>query len=267
MRIIKSFFCVKFNVDIYESGRITIKRHALLLASSVLLFNVLVACNSQQQQNPGATTNHSSTQEQNSSGNLSSVFPSSILADSLSIDSVNEYSTIRAELLTDKGTLLMISNGREERGHLIVSSTLGQEGDQTFQSNYSIVYREGEQDTVLLELPAYLFVQPSDNTLSFEKTSFKEAEVYVLTPQYQTGHGLEGYAFAVSKHSGEAFPLEIIHSGHVSKTLLYSELESFPTVENNRLIVHPPIGAGTPDEDAKAIHYRLDLSNKQLVAE
>ncbi len=95
------------------------------------------------------------------------MFPKSELADSIVIDSVSEDHSIRAEQQASKGTLLMISNGKEERGHLVVSSTLGQEGDQTFQSNYSIVYRQGEKDKVLLELPAHLFVQPTDKRLSF----------------------------------------------------------------------------------------------------
>lgn len=77
--------------------------------------------------------------------------------DSIVIDAVNEDKSIRAEQQTEKGTLLMIAKGREELGHLVVSSTMGQEGDQTFQSNYSIIYRQGDQDKVLMELPNYLF--------------------------------------------------------------------------------------------------------------
>ncbi|MFD1773957.1 hypothetical protein ACFSF2_08600 [Paenibacillus rhizophilus] len=161
----------------------------------------------------------------------------------------------------------MISNGKEERGHLLVSSVMGQEGDQTFQSNYSIVYRQGEHDKVLLELPAYLFVQPSDKKLSFKKVNFKDADVYILAPQYQTGHGLEGYVFAIDKQSGDVFSLEIIKKGHVSKTLVYSESEPFPYIQNEQLVVHPPIGAGTPEEDTKDVFYKLDLINKLLVAE
>lgn len=212
-------------------------------------------------------SNNASTQEQNPSGGIAGVFPKSALTESIVIDSVNEDKAIRAEQQTDKGTLLMISRGKEERGHLNVSSTLGQEGDQTFQSNYSIVYRQGDQDTVLLKLPAYLFIQPSDKKLIFEKVSFIAADVYVLTPQYQTGHGLEGYVFAIDKQSGDAFSLEIVKKGQVAKTLLYSESGPLQSIENDALIVHPPVGAGTPEEDAKDIFYKLDLSKKQLVAE
>ncbi|SDM16138.1 hypothetical protein SAMN05428961_110116 [Paenibacillus sp. OK060] len=250
----------------------------MLLASSVLSFSLLVACNNQQ--NAGTTTpsntkkqeaaqnsNNSSTQKQNPSGDIASVFPKSVLTNSITIDSVNENQSIRAEQKTDKGTLLMISNGKEERGHLNVSSTLGQEGDQTFQSNYSIVYRYDGQDKVLLELPAYLFVQPSDKKITFEKMSFKDADVYVLTPQYKTGHGLEGYVFAIDKQSGEGFPLEIVKKDQVSKTLLYSESKPSLSVANDGLVVHPPVGAGTPEEDMKDVIYKLDLSKKQLIAE
>ncbi len=161
----------------------------------------------------------------------------------------------------------MISNGIEERGHLLVSSTMGQEGDHTFQSNYSIVHRQGNKDKVLLELPAYLFIRPSDKTLSFEKASFKDADVYYLTPQYTSGFGVEGYIFAIDKQSGEAFPLDVIKKDHASRTILYSEAEALPSVENEQLVVHPPVRAGTPEEDAKTIYYNLDLSNKQLIAE
>lgn len=187
--------------------------------------------------------------------------------DSIVIDAVNEDKSIRAEQQTEKGTLLMIAKGREELGHLVVSSTMGQEGDQTFQSNYSIIYRQGDQDKVLMELPNYLFFRPSSKKISFEKLSFKEAEVYILTPQYQTGHGVEGYIFAIDKQNEDVLPLEIVKKDQVSKTLLYSEAEPLPSVENNILVVHPPVGAGTQEADAKDIFYKLDLNNKRFVAE
>ncbi|MNC11104.1 hypothetical protein D3C75_587900 [compost metagenome] len=161
----------------------------------------------------------------------------------------------------------MISGGREERGHLIVSSTLGQEGDQTFQSNYSIVFRQANKDKVLVGLPAYLFIRPTYRKLSFEKLRFKEADVYMLTPQYQTGHGVEGYIFAVDRHTGDAFSLGVVKKGLFSKTLLYSEAEPLPSPGKDGLVVHPPVGAGTPEEDAKELLYKLDWSKKQLVAE
>jgi hypothetical protein len=248
-----------------------------MLAPSVLLLSVLLACNNQQDAGattPGnninqQTTNNSSTstQEQNSSVVISSLFSKSSLSDSIVIDSINEDRSIRAEQQTDKGTLLMVSNGREERGHLNVSSTQGQEGDQSFQSNYSIIYKYDGQDKVLFELPAYIFVQPSDKKLKFVKVSFKDADVYALTPQYKTGHGLEAFVLAIDKQSGDAFPLEIVKDGHVFKTLLYSESEPVLNVENDSLVVHSPIGAGTPKEDAKDVLYKLNLSTKQLISE
>ncbi|WP_440114463.1 hypothetical protein [Paenibacillus sp. QZ-Y1] len=244
----------------------------MLLASSVLLFSLLLACNNPKDNgatnhtNQG-TTNHSSTPELNASVVISSMFPKTSLTESIVIDSVNEDQSIRAEQQTDKGTLLMVSNGKEERGHLNVPSTQGQEGDQSFLSNYSIIYRYDGQDTVLLELPAYVFIQPPENKLNFEKLSFKDADVYALTPQYQTGHGVEGYLFAVTKQSGDAFLLEIVKKGKVSEKLLYSESEPMPIVENEALVVHPPVGAGTPEEDTKVVFYKLNLSTKQLIAE
>ncbi|MFB5268611.1 hypothetical protein ACE41H_17760 [Paenibacillus enshidis] len=242
----------------------------MLLASSVFLFSLIVGCNSQPKSEPstsesGTNSNTSTSNEQKVPQEVKSEFPKTDLTDSIAIDSVNEDQSIRAEQQADQGALLMISNGREERGHLLVSSTLGQEGDQTFQSNYSIVYRQGEKDKVLLELPAFLYVQPTDKKLPFEHVSFKDADVYILTPQYTTGHGVEGYVFAIDKQNGDAFPLEIVNNGKTYKTLLYSEGE-IPTVEDDTLVVLPPVGAGTPEEDAKDVHYKLDLNNKQLVA-
>ncbi|NMO97142.1 hypothetical protein [Paenibacillus lemnae] len=251
-------------------GGMIIRKHRLLLALAVLLSGSITGCSSQQSVEPltpSATDTISNTSpsiEQKTAGEISSGFPTTALAASIVIDSVNEEPSIRAEQQTDQGTLLMISNGREERGHLNVSSTLGQEGDQTFQSNYSVIYRQGEEDQVLLELPALLFVQPTDKKLPFEHVSFKDADVYILTPQYKTGHGVEGYVFAVDKDSGDAFPLEVVKNGRVHKTILYSEGELLPAVEDDTLIVHPPVGAGTPEEDAKDKHYTLDLTNKQL---
>lgn len=240
-----------------ESERVTINKLILQVASSVLAFSLLVACNHQQI--------NSSTQEQKPS--VVSLFPKNDLMDSIVIDAVNEDKSIRAEQQTEKGTLLMIAKGREELGHLVVSSTMGQEGDQTFQSNYSIIYRQGDQDKVLMELPNYLFFRPSSKKISFEKLSFKEAEVYILTPQYQTGHGVEGYIFAIDKQNEDVFPLEIVKKDQVSKTLLYSEAEPLPSVENNILVVHPPVGAGTQEAEAKDIFYKLELHNKRFVAE
>jgi hypothetical protein len=64
---------------------------------------------------------------------------------------------------------------------------------------------------------------------------------------------VEGYIFAIKKQNEDVFPLEIVKKNHVSKTLLYSEAEPLPSVENDTLVVHPPVGAGTPEEDAKDI--------------
>lgn len=170
----------------------------MLLASSVVWFGLLVACTAQQGAgtaapantgNPESTqinSNHSIAKKQNSSGDIASTYPKTDLTNVMTIDSVHEDPSIRAEQKTDQGTLLMIANGKEERGHINVSSTQGQEGDLTFQSNYSIVYKYDGQDKVLLDLPAYLFVRPSDQNITFEKVGFKDAEVFVLTPQYQT---------------------------------------------------------------------------------
>lgn len=78
---------------------------------------------------------------------------------------------------------------------------------------------------------------------------------------------MEGYIFAIDKQNEDVFPLEIVKKDQVSKTLLYSEAEPLPSVENNILVVHPPVGAGTQEAEAKDIFYKLDLNNKRFVAE
>ncbi|SEN72462.1 hypothetical protein SAMN04487895_102349 [Paenibacillus sophorae] len=256
-----------------ESERVTIKRTVLFL-SSILSLSLLLACNNQQNseismENELATTNvfpELPASDPTGTGGILSQFPESDISESISIDSVNYTPFVRAKTYTEQGTLLMVSNGREELGHLIVSSVMGVEGDRTFHSNYSIVYRQDNQDKVLLNLPALLYIQPSDKLLSFDKISFKEADVYLLTPQYQTGHGLECYAVAINKMSGDAFSLKFIRKGYVFEKLVYSE-KQIPFNQNERLVVHPAVGAGTPEEDTKEIHYKLDLANRQFIAE
>lgn len=160
----------------------------------------------------------------------------------------------------------MISGSPEERGHLNVSSNDGLEGEQTYQADYSIVYRVGKQDQVLLKLPAFLFVQPTDRVLEFAVIRFKEAEVYLLAPQYKSGHGLVAYAFAMEKASGEVFPLSFKQGEIVHDTLVYSELPPFPANQNEQLAVHSPEGAGT-DPELKPRVYDLDLEKLQFVAQ
>lgn len=195
-----------------------------------------------------------------------SLFPLEGLASSVLIDSVNDKGTIRARAATERGELLMISSGPEERGHLNVSSNYGLEGEQTYQADYSIVYREDNQDQELWTLPAFLFVQPSDRLLNFDKISFKDADVYLLTPQYKSGHGLVAYAFAINKLSGEAFPLFFaLNDASSQVNLVYSELQPAPANDNERLIVYPPVGAGGDPEPEPHV-YELDLDKRQFYA-
>lgn len=196
---------------------------------------------------------------------LTSQFPLEGLANSVVMDSANDKGTIRARTATGHGELLMISSSPEERGHLNVSSNYGLEGEQTYQADYSIVFREGKQDQVLLKLPAFLFVQPADHILNFEQISFEEADVYLLTPQYKSGHGLLGYAFAIDKRSGGAFPLSFAQDSIVQATLTYSELQPLPANDNEQLTVHLPVGAGG-DPELEPRLYRLDMDKRQFIA-
>ncbi|NGM82150.1 hypothetical protein G5B47_06965 [Paenibacillus sp. 7124] len=247
----------------------------IMILSSLLSFNLLLACSSQPSGAGDKPTSESSAATvtpfspkstvtpAETEGGIVSQFSKSTLSDSISLDTISDTPSIRAETDLVDGKILMISGDREERGHLIAPSVLGAEGDQTFQSNYKIVYRKGNNDKVLLELPAFLYLQPTDKILPFDKVSFKEADIFLLTPQYRTGHGLEAYVFAVDKQNGDVFPIEIRKGEKTSKTLLYAELGN----QNGQLVVYPPIGAGTPEKDTKEIHYKLDLRNKQFIAD
>lgn len=197
---------------------------------------------------------------------ITSQFPPDGLAGSVIIDSVNAEETIRARTSAGPGELLMISSSTEERGHLNVSSNYGLEGEQTYQADYSIVYRKGQHDQELLKLPAFLFVQPADRVLEFSLVPFAKAEVYLLAPQYKSGHGLVAYAFALDKESGEVFPLSFKQGGIVHDTLVYSELPPFPANQNEQLVVHMPAGAGGDPEPGTQL-YGLDLEKRQFVAQ
>lgn len=227
----------------------------------LLLSGMLTACTDGQNQAKSNTPEHVSQ----NANTITTQFPKSPLTASTILDSIKDTPSVRGETVTDHGTLLMVSEGREELGHLAVSSNLGLEGDKTFQSNYAIVYKQGEEEKTLLELPSLMFARPNDRKLTFNQLSFKNAEVYVLMPQYKTGHGVEGYVFAIDKKSGEASRLKISDEGSTSDTLVYSEMERFPHVENDLLVVSPPMGAGGETE-AEEKQYRLDLANKTLVA-
>ncbi|MEK4519859.1 hypothetical protein NSS64_31745 [Paenibacillus sp. FSL H8-0122] len=196
---------------------------------------------------------------------LTSQFPPDGLAGSVIIDSVNAEGTVRARTSAGQGELLMISSSPEERGHLNVSSNDGLEGEQTYQADYSIVYRAEKQDQVLLKLPAFLFVRPTDQVLEFGQVSFKNAEVYLLAPQYKSGHGLVAYAFAMEKGSGEVFPLSFKQGEIIHDMLVYSELPPFPANQNEQLVVHSPEGAGGEPE-LKSRVYDLDLEKRQFIA-
>lgn len=235
-----------------------------LFSATLLLCGLLTACtDGQHPSDPNPYANAAQNTDQNEK--LTSRFPESPLTASTALDSVLDASSVRAETATDQGTLIMVSEGREELGHLVVSSNLGLEGDKTFQSNYKIVYRQGEEAKTLLELPAMMYARPNDKKLIFNKLSFKDADVYILTPQYKTGHGVEGYAFAIDKKNGEASSLKISNGGSISDTLVYSEIERYPRIENDLLVVSPPIGAGG-DVEAEEKLYKLDLANKKLVS-
>lgn len=254
-------------------------RTTILAAGAILSLSLLMGCNNQEASGTGTPTNEArstavptasnaptaSAEVPSDSEGLTSQFPLEGVANLVRIDSVNDAGMIRARSAAGQGELLMIASGPEERGHLNVSTNNGLEGEQTYQADYSIVYRSGKQDQVLLKLPAFLFVRPSDQVLEFDTVRFKDAEVYLLAPQYKSGHGLVAYAFAVDKISGEVFPLSFKQGGIVHDTLVYSEIQPAPANQNEQLVVHSPEGAGT-DPELKPRVYDLDLEKRQFIA-
>ncbi len=270
------------DMQITQKGLSSI-RTTIQAAGAILALSLLLGCSSQKAPNSvtatfeaAPSTSPTSTPSASSAATdqakipahtegITSQFPLEGLASSVILDSVNGAQTIRARTAAGQGELLMISSGPEERGHLNVSSNYGLEGEQTYQADYSIVYRKGNQDQELLKLPAFLFVQPTDRILDFARVSFKEAEMYLLTPQYKSGHGLVGYAFAIDKRSGEAIPLSFVQNGIVQDTLVYAELQPAPVNDNEQLVVFSPVGAGGDPELGPRV-YTLDLVNHQFVA-
>ncbi len=130
----------------------------VLFSASLLWFGLLIGCTPQAAVELDRSTDLSASNPADPAvektevsprgetpSKFTSRFPKSILSASTELDSVKDTPSIRAETVTEQGTLVMMSNGWEELGHLAVSSNYGREGDKTFQSDYSVIYLSREK--------------------------------------------------------------------------------------------------------------------------
>lgn len=62
-----------------------------------------------------------------------------------------------------------------------------------------MIYKHNEDKKELKELQDLVFIQPSDQPISFEKISFEAMDVFLLTPEYTASRGYNSYAFGIDK--------------------------------------------------------------------
>lgn len=252
----------------------TINKTAAMV-SSLLLLNVLMSCSNVNETNSDSLNTISNSDITNSStidqptestldsnkSRLETQFPNSEYVNVITLDSLNEIGTVRAQVDTNIGELIVVSNGEEEAGHINTSNIAGVEGDLTFQGNYTVINKVDGKEQKVTEWKEVTFIQKTDEPIPFQKVSFKDAVVYFLTPQYAAGHGLSAYAIAVNNSNGEATSLRFVKKGSTTETINY-DMDQLPLNKDGVLEVKPGTSAGTPEEDSKATSYQLDLVNK-----
>ncbi|MCC3373691.1 hypothetical protein [Cohnella sp. REN36] len=179
----------------------------------------------------------------------------------------NHVAVLRAEGTSEAGKLQVVAPNGEKQETLGAASCVGQETDFEFQGSYQVVYaKEGENGTVIAELPDLTFIQPSADTVRMTKLSFADADVFLLVPQYADCHGLSFYAYAVDKKNGEAFPLTFrMADGTESETSYYPPGQQ-PAIRDGQLVL--PSSEGPGGETAEGPQDRifdLNLAEKALV--
>ena len=190
--------------------------------------------------------------------------PGSPYANVVEIDTTQENPTVRARIDTGHGELYVISEGQEAIGHVTIPSVLGIEGDFFYQGNYSVIYKHNEDKKEIKELQDLVFIQPSDQPISFEKISFEAIDVFLLTPEYVASRGYISYAFGIDKKSGEAFSITFKNADNVQDTINYEKV-STPVNTNEMLVVTTRNTEGQGDTLTTA--YSFNKDNKQFVAE
>ncbi|MFE0556576.1 hypothetical protein ACFW1P_11705 [Paenibacillus sp. NPDC058910] len=249
-----------------KKGNKIIKKPILMLNAVILCGALLTACGNEQpsvsQDSPSPNTQ---SQETNNNEELTSQFPDN--GYSIKLDSIVENQTVRAQVSTEFGELQVVSNGKEEIGHIEVPSVFGAEGDFTFRGNYNVIFIHDGSEKVIKKLNDFIFVQKTDKTVSFEEISFDKVDIYLLTPEYTASRGYNSYAFGIDKENGEVFPLTFKTGDNDQETINYA-VDTFPQNEDGKLVVSTRNTEGENDEQAiEKIVYSLDISKKQFVSE
>ncbi|SMF90174.1 hypothetical protein SAMN05661091_4920 [Paenibacillus uliginis N3/975] len=234
----------------------------------ILCSALLTACGNNEQQPPVTqetpTQNSQSTETENSK-KLKSQYPDNKY--NIELDAIQEASTVRAQVNTEQGELFVVSKDKEEIGHIGVPSVFGAEGDLTFRGNYDVVYKHNGSEQVIKEFNDLIFVQKTDKPISLEKISFKEVDIFLLTPEYMASRGYNSFAFGINKGNGGAFPIAFKTGENEQETINYA-VDHFPKNENEKLVVTTRNTEEENNEQGlKEITYTLDLSKKQFVVE
>ncbi|KZS47103.1 hypothetical protein ACXFAU_04920 [Paenibacillus glucanolyticus] len=235
-----------------------------MLNAVILCGTLLIACGNEQP-SVSQDTSNPNTQNQGNNNELKSQFPDN--GYSIKLDSITENHTVRAQVNTEHGELLVVSRGKEEIGHIEVPSVFGAEGDFTFRGDYDVVLKNDGSEKVIKELNDFIFVQKTDKPLSFEKISFDKVDIYLLTPEYTASRGYNSYAFGIDKENGKVFSLTFKTGNNERETVNYA-IDTFPKNEDGMLVVST---RNTEEENAEQaiekIVYSLDISKKQFVSE
>lgn len=248
-----------------KKGNKIIKKPILMLNAVILCGTLLTACGNEQPSVSQDTPTPNTQSQGTNNKELTSQFPDN--GYSIKLDSIAENQTVRARVSTEHGELQVVSNGKEEIGHIEVPSVFGAEGDFTFRGNYNVIFKHDGSEKVIKELNDFIFVQKTDKTVSFEKISFDKVDIYLLTPEYTASRGYNSYAFGIDKENGDVFPLTFKTGNNDRETVNYA-IDTFPHNEDGKLVVSTRNTEGENDEQAiEKIVYSLDISKKQFVSE
>ncbi|MBO2945498.1 hypothetical protein JJQ72_16090 [Paenibacillus sp. F411] len=194
---------------------------------------------------------------------IKSQTPDSPYANVVKIDINQKTPTIRAQIDTDNGELYVVSDGKEAIGHVTTPSVLGKEGDFYYQGHYSVIYKHNEDKKEIKDLQNIVFIQPSEQPISFEKISFESMDVFLLTPEYTASRGYNSYAFGIDKKNGEAFAITFKNAEKVQDTINY-EKDSIPMNKSEKLVVTTRNTEG--QGDTLTTEYIFNKDSKQFVA-
>ncbi|UPK42719.1 hypothetical protein [Paenibacillus pabuli] len=234
-----------------------------MVLSSIVAVSILLSGCGTESEKPIDKTGNTST-EMNKKEEIQSQIPDSPYANVVKIETNQEKPTVRARIDTDNGELYVVSEGKEAIGHITTPSVLGKEGDVFYQGNYSVIYKHNEDEKELKELQDLVFIQPSDQPISFEKISFEAMDVFLLTPEYTSSRGYNSYAFGIDKKSGEAFAITFKNAEKVQDTINYEKV-SIPVNKSEKLVVTTRNTEG--QGDTLITEYSFNKDSKQFVAE